>query len=126
MAIILVVDDSVVTRHLLRHVLTGNGHSVVTATDGRHALERLSTTEYDLVVSDLDMPEMDGLALLKYLRASDRYRDLPIIMLTASGMDKDRAMASVEGASGFLTKPFSSWELAETVNRALEPRFVER
>ena len=117
---ILVVDDSVVTRHLLKHVLTANGHSVVAATNGLDALECLAELEYDLVVSDLDMPEMDGIALLKHLRATDRYRTLPVIMLTASGMDEDQAIASAEGASGFLTKPFSSWELAETVNEALE------
>lgn len=126
MAMVLVVDDSAVTRRLLSHVLADQGHTVITATNGRHALERLSETAFDIVVADLSMPEMDGIALLKHMQADEHYRSLPVIMLTASGIDQDRAIARVEGASGFLTKPFSSWELVETVNQALGLGSAER
>jgi CheY-like chemotaxis protein len=63
------------------------------------------------------MPEVDGLALLRKLRATERYRGLPLVMLTASGQDQDRLVAQAAGANDFLTKPASSHELLDTVNR---------
>jgi CheY-like chemotaxis protein len=119
MSTIMVVDDHSITQRLLSHTLEKNGFDVVTAGDGREALVRLAETSVDLAIVDLAMPEMDGLTLLRVLRGDDRYQMLPVVMLTASGLDEDSAAALSEGANGFLTKPASSWELVETVNRLL-------
>jgi CheY-like chemotaxis protein len=96
------------------------GHAVVSAQNGREALERLAERTPDLVILDLAMPEMDGLTALKLARADERYRTLPIIMLTASGMDRDAQAARAEGVSEFLTKPYRSQELVDIVLRLLK------
>lgn len=119
MANILVTDDSVVIQRVICHTLQKHGHRVVMATNGREALQCLEQGPMDLAVIDFFMPEMDGLTLLRALRADAKYKDLPIIMLTASGHDEDRITARSEGASDFLSKPASSMELMEAVNRLL-------
>lgn len=119
MARILVVDDNATNLRMMSYTLQKNGHTIIPAVHGKKALARLAETPIDLVVTDLMMPEMDGLALLRYMRADEHYRHLPVIMLTASGQDEDRYVARVEGADEFLTKPTSSRELVETVNRLL-------
>jgi two-component system, chemotaxis family, chemotaxis protein CheY len=119
MAVIMVVDDDSIGQRMLGYTLQKNGHRVVQAMNGVQALERLAETAVDLIITDLNMPEMDGPTLLKQLRADDRYKDLPIVMLTASGQDHDRVEARAAGATDFLTKPTSSRELIETVSRIL-------
>jgi CheY-like chemotaxis protein len=117
MPTILVVDDSPMSQRLLGYTLSRCGYTVITAGHGREALERLAEAPVDLVIADLAMPEIDGLTLLRLLRADGRYRDLPLVMLTASGHDEDRLMAKAAGADDFLTKPASSREVIETVGR---------
>ena len=117
MATILIVDDSPVSQRLLGYTLQRCGHEIVMAAHGREAIELLADRPIDLVISDLAMPEVDGLTLLRLIRADGRYQDLPIVMLTASGQDQDRLSAQGAGASDFLTKPTSSRELIETVGR---------
>lgn len=124
MAKILVVDDHSVHLRMYSHTLRKHGHSVLVAANGRDALNCLIETEVDLVITDLAMPEMDGLMLLRHLRADERYRELPVIMLTASGQDQDQRMARDEGVSAFLTKPTGSRELVDTVHRLLGGRIV--
>ena len=119
MAAILVVDDQAVTQRVLSAQLRKNGHEVETAGGAREALERLRADRFDLAILDIAMPEMDGLALLRVLRADARYGTLPIVMLTASGQDEDRIAARACGANAFLNKPTSSWELADTVSGLL-------
>lgn len=119
MAKILVVDDNVTNLRMMSYTLQKKGHTIITALHGKKALERLAETPVELVITDLMMPEMDGLALLKQMRADEHYRHLPVIMLTASGQDEDRYVARAEGADEFLTKPTSSRELVETVSRLL-------
>lgn len=119
MANILVVDDDAINVRMMSYTLQKNGHTIFTAMHGRKALERLAETPIELVITDLTMPEMDGLTLLKHMRADERYRELPVIMLTASGQDEDRHTARSEGVDEFLTKPTSSRELAGTVSRLL-------
>jgi len=119
MATILVVDDYAVTQRMLSFTLQKQGHATVTASGGAEALDVLQDHPVDLAILDLAMPEMDGVTLLKRLRADPRFQRLPVIMLTASGEDQDRVAAKVAGANDFLTKPTSSRELTETVNRLL-------
>jgi two-component system chemotaxis response regulator CheY len=119
MATILIVDDSPVSRRLLSFTLERIGHTIVTANDGHEALSQLTQQPVDLIIADLVMPEMDGLTLLRHVRAGAASRTTPLIMLTASGQDQDRLEASQAGASSFLTKPTSSRELISTVDQLL-------
>ncbi len=116
---ILVVDDYAVTQRVLSHILRQGGFESLAALNGREALQILNARAIDLILCDIAMPEMDGLELLVHLRGDDRFDDLPIIMLTASGQDDDRMMAERAGADGFLTKPASSGELLEMIHKFL-------
>ena len=119
MASVLVVDDQPVVQRVLSAQLRKNGHEVETYGSAREALARLAETHFDLAILDIAMPDMDGLTLLRLLRADARLAAIPVIMLTASGQDEDRVAALASGANAFLTKPTSSWELAETIGRLL-------
>jgi len=114
---ILIVEDYPVTQRVLSLTLKNSGHDVQIANNGLEALERLDIAPIDLALVDIAMPEMDGLELLRQLRNDKRYNALPVIMLTASGQDEDRQTALNIGADGFLTKPTSSRELLETIQR---------
>lgn len=117
MAKILIVEDYPVTQRVLSLTLKNSGHDVHIANHGVEALAQLNREPVDLALVDIAMPEMDGLELLRQLRNDERYNALPVIMLTASGQDEDRATAINIGADGFLTKPTSSRELLETIQR---------
>lgn len=121
MARILVVDDYAVTQRMLTYQLFKQGHQVVTASNGHEALESLRETDVDLMIVDLTMPGMDGLTVLRQLRASTRYSGLPIIMLTASGKEQDRRQAISAGVDAFLTKPTNAWQLVDAVDNLLTP-----
>jgi CheY-like chemotaxis protein len=119
MASILIVDDYAVTQRVLGHILQHAGFTVYGAFNGVEALEMLDDVSVDLVISDIAMPEMDGLELLRRIRNHPELGDLPVIMLTASGQDEDRVLAEEAGANGFLTKPASSAELLDAVGNFL-------
>lgn len=119
MARILIVDDYPVTLRVLSAQLRKNGYEAVTAGSAREALECLAEAPADLAILDIAMPEVDGLMLLRQLRADARYRTMPVIMLTASGQDQDRITAREAGANEFLSKPASSRELLDTVQGLL-------
>jgi CheY-like chemotaxis protein len=116
---ILVVDDYVVTRRVIQHLLEHHGYEVFSAASGPEALEMLEANSVDLMICDIAMPEMTGIDLLHRLRADARFEKLPVIMLTASGHREDREMAEQAGANGFLTKPASSAEVLDTVAQYL-------
>lgn len=120
MATVLIADDSAVTRRVLGLTLRRSGYTVRVADDGSTALEVLHEEDVDLLIADLSMPGIDGLTLLRRLRADVDFMHLPVVMLTASAQEVDRLSADDEGASAFLTKPASSAELLETVDRLLE------
>ena len=122
MATILVVDDYAVTQRVLSFMLQRTEHKVLTASNGQEGLTTLAETPIDLAIIDVAMPIMDGLTMLKHLRADERYAEIPVIMLTASGVDHHRLEATEVGADAFLTKPASSQELTETVTRLLKKR----
>ena len=117
MATILVVDDHSPNQRLLSFILEQNHFSVVTALNGVQALERLEESPVDLVVTDLSMPKMDGLTLMKHVRTDERYKQLPIVVLTASGYERDLVRASDSGANACLTKPIDSQELVTLVSQ---------
>lgn len=114
---ILVVDDSFVTQLTLVHVLEREGHTAHVAEDGHEALRMLERQQVNLVITDISMPGMDGLALLSELRDSDAWCELPVILIT--GTAEQLKQATGVGADEVLTKPVSSWQVATAVNRLL-------
>lgn len=117
MATILVVDDHSTSQRLLSFILQQSNHTVMTAVDGFEALECLKKATVDLILTDLLMPGMDGLTLLEQLRSDERYKTLPIIVLTASEREQHHRRARAAGVTTLLTKPIESDEIVEAVNR---------
>lgn len=108
MAEILVVDDSRVMREMVVACLRVEGGMTFThAASGLEALERLSLKPFDLVVLDLNMPDIGGYEVLEFVRGQDKLRALPVLVVTTRGDEGSKARALDKGASGFLTKPFS-------------------
>jgi two-component system chemotaxis response regulator CheY len=121
---ILVVDDSAAIRKILQRVLRQTGMAIGTiheAGDGQEALERLRKQRIDLVLSDINMPKMDGLQLLASLRASPEWRTIPVVMITTEGGETKVAEAVKLGASGYVRKPFTADQIKEKLTGFLEP-----
>lgn len=114
-ATILAVDDSKAVRNLIESVLRSEQYAVLTAADGLEAMEVLERKPCDLVVLDINMPRLDGLALLKAIRERAEWAKLPILMLSTEGQDSDRSKALALGASDYMTKPFKPAQLLERV-----------
>jgi two-component system chemotaxis response regulator CheY len=118
---VLVVDDSKVMREMVTACLRPNGDLTVShAATGLEAIEQLSLRPYDLVVLDLNMPDIGGLEVIEFVRAQDRLRRLPILVVTTRGDDDTRAAALAAGATRYLTKPFSPEAILSEVNALLE------
>ena len=117
---ILVVDDE---RHIVRLVevnLTRAGYDVDTAYDGVEALEKVAENLPDMIVLDVMMPRMDGFEVLKHLQSDAKYKDIPVIMLTAKAQDADIFKGWQSGVSSYLTKPFNPKELLVFVERIFQ------
>lgn len=114
---ILIVDDSIAFRRLLDRVLSQSGYQVVQCRDGKEALEKLNkpTELFDLVISDLEMPRLDGFALLKEIRSDPQWHSLPVVILTSRENHRHRQKAMSLGASGYFTKPFRPNELLQAI-----------
>jgi len=119
MATILAVDDSNSMRQMVSFTLKQAGHEVQEAADGVEALEMAKKARFNLVISDVNMPRMDGIALIRELRALPAYKFTPLLMLTTeSGSDKKQE-GKAAGATGWIVKPFNPEQLLATVNRVL-------
>ena len=105
---ILVVDDDKTTRKILGIYLKAKGYSVVYAENGLEAMEKLGVESVNLVMTDLNMPYMDGLELIKNLKADETLRELPILMVTTEADDEEKKKAMEAGADGYLIKPVSA------------------
>lgn len=105
--VILLVDDCKTVRRMLEWILKPAGLRTLHAADGVHALEILRLEEVDLAFVDLNMPRMDGIELVRSIRADEKLRRLPVILLTTEGRDEDRRAAIEAGANLFLTKPYT-------------------
>jgi len=120
MAKILAVDDSASMRQMVAFTLKGAGHEVTDAVDGKQALDIAQTQSFDLVLTDVNMPILDGITLTKELRALEAYRFTPILILTTeAGMDK-KQQGRAAGATGWLVKPFNPEQLLATVRKVLD------
>ncbi len=118
MATILVVDDEFGIGELLEALLMDDGHRVLTAMNGRHALERMAEARPDLIISDLMMPVMDGAALLKAVREHAEYKETPFMLMCA--LPEASITDRVKGYDAFLRKPFKLAEMAGVVGHLLK------
>jgi len=119
MATILVVDDEFGIGELLEALLEDDGHRVLTAMNGRHALERIAEAKPDLVISDLMMPVMDGAALLAAMRENVELRDTPFALMCA--LPETSITDRVSGYDAFLRKPFKLADISRLVAKLLKP-----
>jgi two-component system alkaline phosphatase synthesis response regulator PhoP len=108
---VLIVDDEEVIRKFLRINLTNWGYEVKEAKDGVEALEQLKSNQFDLLISDIVMPNKDGWEVLKVVKANPKTKDMPVIVLTAKGEDKDMFKGYDLGANYYMTKPFTKTQL---------------
>jgi two-component system, chemotaxis family, chemotaxis protein CheY len=117
---ILIVDDSKTVRNLVAFIMKKEGFKVTTAEDGLDGLEKLySLTEIDLIVSDVNMPRMDGLTFIKTVREQAAYRDIPIVVLSTEGQDKDIQTGLTVGANLYMIKPAQPEKLVRNVKMLL-------
>ena len=123
METILVVDDSPTIRRMVRAALGGlTNVTFAEAGSGLQAIEALAIQPVRMVVLDLNMPDMHGLDVLKFLRSNEQYRNLPVVILTTRGDEASRDAALEAGASAYMTKPFSPSLLAASVRQLLDPQ----
>ncbi|WP_300577510.1 response regulator [Phenylobacterium sp.] len=116
-ATVLVVDDSPVIRLLLGDVLSAAGYDVRLAEDGAQALEMMKRRRPDLVLTDLNMPRMDGFSLVAAIKGDPNLADLPIVVITSEETEAKRARGRAQGVDGWIVKPFEPAELLEVLWR---------
>lgn len=117
--IILAVDDSTSIRQMVAFTLKGAGYEVIEAADGQEGLEKAKSKTVNLVLTDQNMPKMDGLTLIKTLRGLLQYKTVPILMLTTESSDAMKAQGKAAGATGWLVKPFDPNKLLEVVAKVI-------
>lgn len=119
MATILAVDDSASMRQMVSFTLKGAGYNVVEAVDGVDALHKAKAQSFDCIVTDVNMPNKDGIELIRELRALPNYKFTPMLILTTeSGMDK-KQQGKEAGATGWIVKPFSPDQLLKTIKKVM-------
>ena len=116
---ILIVDDSVSMRQMMSYTLHRGGYEVLEAEHGQDALNKLMGTTVDMVITDLNMPVMDGITLIQNLRKQVAMKSKPILMLTTEGLASKKDQARAAGATGWIVKPFDPEKLLQTVAKVL-------
>ena len=119
MASILAVDDSASMRQMVSFTLKSAGYEVIEAVDGVDALEKAKAQTVDLVVADVNMPNKDGIALIRDLRALPAYKFKPILMLTTESGPEKKQQSKQAGATGWIVKPFNPDQLLKTIKKVL-------
>jgi len=119
---ILIVEDSATTRALIRAVIDEIGdYETVEAGSGFEALKILPQQEYHLIITDINMPDINGLELINFVRNNPRYNHLPIIIVSTERSEEDKKRGMALGATAYVTKPFKSVELQEIIKKILAP-----
>jgi two-component system chemotaxis response regulator CheY len=116
---ILVIDDSRSLRQMVAYTLNTLGYEVVEAVDGKDGWQKSQAEPFDLVFTDQNMPQFDGIWLIKALRNSQNYRNIPIFMLTNETGEEMKALGKEAGATGWIVKPFDPKRLLELVHKAI-------
>lgn len=119
MATILAVDDSASMRQMVSFTLKGAGYNVIEAEDGQKALDKAKVSAVDLVLTDVNMPVMDGIELVKNLRTLPDYKFTPILMLTTESAGDKKVQGKNAGATGWLVKPFNPEQLLATIKKVM-------
>lgn len=119
MVTILTVDDTASMRQMISFTLNSVGYEVLQAADGAEALQLARNRKFDLVIADVNMPNMDGISLVKSLRTLEEYRFTPILMLTTESQEEMRAKGKHAGATGWIVKPFNPEQLVNVVQKVL-------
>jgi two-component system chemotaxis response regulator CheY len=119
MATILAVDDSASMRQMVSFTLKGAGYTVIEAEDGQKALDKAKGSAVDLVLTDVNMPVMDGIELVRNLRTLPAYKFTPILMLTTESAGDKKVQGKNAGATGWLVKPFNPEQLLATIKKVM-------
>jgi len=117
---ILVVDDCRTTRKIISLYLDGAGYKTIMAANGVEAVEKLIKTKVDFIITDLNMPQMDGIELTKWIRSNATFKDIPLVILTTEQDDLSRIKGLDTGASAYLTKPITKERLIDEVRHIFE------
>ncbi|MCP5145803.1 MAG: response regulator [Gammaproteobacteria bacterium] len=120
MSSILAVDDSSSMRQMVAFTLKSGGHEVMLANDGMEALEIARTNDFNLVITDVNMPRMDGISLVKELRQLPGYKFKPILILTTEASQEKKMQGKEAGATGWIVKPFDPEQLLATLDKVLD------
>ncbi len=116
---VLAIDDSASIRQMVAFTLKSSGYEVIEAVDGQDGLDKAKAKSVNLVLTDQNMPRMDGLTLIRNLRAMAQYKTTPILMLTTESSDAMKAQGRAAGATGWLVKPFDPQKLVEVVKKVI-------
>lgn len=122
---ILVVDDDPTTRKVLSLYLKAKGHEVVTAENGLDALEKLGTQNVNLIMSDVNMPYMDGIEFVKNVRVNSEWTDIPILMVSTEADPEEQQLAFSAGANGYLIKPVTAEMVNEKIKELVRNIFAQ-
>jgi two-component system chemotaxis response regulator CheY len=117
---ILAVDDSASMRQMVSFTLKGAGYNVIEAADGQEALDKARQQHIDLVLTDQNMPRMDGITLVRQLRALAPFVATPMLILTTESSDEMKAQGRAAGATGWLVKPFDPAKLLDVIRRVIK------
>lgn len=117
--VVLTVDDSASIRQMVAFTLKSAGYEVIEAVDGEDGVNKAKMKNANLILTDQNMPKMDGLTLIKTLRAMPQYKTTPILMLTTESSDAMKAQGKAAGATGWLVKPFDPQKLLEVVKKVI-------
>lgn len=116
---ILAIDDSASIRQMVSFTLKSSGYEVTEAVDGMDGLDKAKSKTFNLILTDQNMPRMDGITLIKTLRSMPQYKSVPILMLTTESSDAMKQQGRAAGATGWLVKPFDPQKLIEVVKKVI-------
>lgn len=117
---ILTVDDSASMRQMVTFTLTGAGFEVVEAVDGKDGLAKLTGKKVNMIITDLNMPNMDGIEMIRNIRTMPEYKFIPIILLTTESQDEKKKEGKAAGATGWIVKPFKPEQLLAVIKKVLK------
>ena len=116
---VLAIDDSRTIREMLKHTLSSGGFDVLLAEDGVDGVEKLDNFNPDLVITDINMPRMDGFGVIEAIRRTEKFNGLPILVLTTESAQELKERARKSGATGWIVKPFDDEKLIGTIRRIM-------
>ncbi|HEY3491051.1 MAG TPA: response regulator [Candidatus Deferrimicrobiaceae bacterium] len=116
---ILIVDDSASMRQMVGFTLRGAGYEVVEAVDGRDGVSKLGGGLFNMILTDLNMPNLDGLGLIRAVRSSASHKFVPVVMLTTESQDEKKQEGKAAGATGWIVKPFKPEQLLAVARKVL-------